>query len=151
MFDVSFWFPGNCLERICFRIHIRFSFAGQDRFLAPVAPVVAWQLSARSKWSVSFWLRFLAGFCLIANGAYIGVGAFTRDGDGGDLLRDGSPAWTLCLFGIITVPSGLRLWHGLGADFGIGRDALPVPTKTVASSLLLLAVIVVTECLCAKL
>ena len=65
-------------------------------------------------------LRFFAGFCLIANGCYIGVGSFGRIGDAGDMLRNGSPIWTLWLFGFVTFPLGLYLWNGLGTSFGLG-------------------------------
>lgn len=54
---------------------------------------------------------FFAGFCLIANGAYIGVGSFDQIGDAGDLLRHGSPAWLLMAFGVISAMGGLSLWH----------------------------------------
>ncbi len=115
-----------------------------------LAPTLVWAVAARLRWSSAFWLRFLAGFCLIANGAYIGVGAFTRDGDGGDLLRDGSPGWTLWLFGVVTIPIGFVLWHRLGKEFGIGRDAKEIHWRAVTGSALILIVIVITESLVAQ-
>lgn len=54
---------------------------------------------------------FFAGFCLIANGAYIGVGSFDRIGDAGDLLRHGSPQWLLIAFGVTSSFTGLYIWH----------------------------------------
>lgn len=66
-------------------------------------------------------LRFFAGFCLIANGAYLGVGSFEGVGDAGDLLRHGAAIWHLWLFGAICVPAGLALWHHLGPHFGLGE------------------------------
>jgi hypothetical protein len=59
--------------------------------------------------------RLFAGFCLIANGAYIGLGGLMTAGDGHDLLRQGAPGWSLLLFGIVTVPAGLYLWHLAGS------------------------------------
>jgi len=59
--------------------------------------------------------RFLAGFCLIANGAYIACGAVDRIGDCGVMLDTGTPIWVMITFGVITVPLGLYLWHGLGS------------------------------------
>jgi hypothetical protein len=56
----------------------------------------------------------LAGFCLIANGAYIGLGSFMTAGDGHDLLRHGAPGWTLVLFGATAFAAGLYLWHRAG-------------------------------------
>lgn len=56
---------------------------------------------------------FFAGFCLIANGAYIGAGSFAAIGDAGDLLRHGAPKWTLIAFGGVTAAYGLWIWHCL--------------------------------------
>jgi Peptidase M50B-like len=55
-------------------------------------------------------LWFFAGFCLIANGAYIGFGSFQRIGDCGEMIRNGTPIWLLWLFGGIAIPFGLFLW-----------------------------------------
>jgi hypothetical protein len=57
------------------------------------------------------YVDFFAGFCLIANGAYIGLGSFARIGDAGDLLRHGSPQWLLIAFGIVAISGGLFIWH----------------------------------------
>ena len=91
-----------------------------------IAPVLFWLIARATKWSGEFWLRFFAGFCLIANGAYLAVGSFDRIGDAGDLLKQGSPIWMLWLFGAVTITVGLRLWHGLGARFGLGSQVHPV-------------------------
>jgi peptidase M50B-like protein len=73
---------------------------------------------ARSRW----FLRFFAGFCLLANGLYLGVGSLTGVGDCGDLLMHGSKPWQLWLFGLATAPLGLLLWHGLGPQLGLGAS-----------------------------
>jgi hypothetical protein len=65
-------------------------------------------------------VQFFAGFCLIANGAYLAFGSLGRVGDAGDLLRHGAPLLLLWLFGVITIPLGLWLWNGLGPHFGLG-------------------------------
>lgn len=87
-----------------------------------VVPVALWLLAAWRKVPGAFVLRFFAGFCLLANGLYIGVGSFDRIGDCGDLLRHGSPIWHLWMFGAATAPAGLWLWHGLGKHFGLGPE-----------------------------
>ena len=46
---------------------------------------------------------FFAGFCLIANGAYISIGAFDGIGDCGIMLSQGSPLWVLIAFGAINL------------------------------------------------
>jgi hypothetical protein len=85
-----------------------------------VMPLALWGLASVCRFRGAFVLRFFAGFCLIANGLYIGCGSFDRVGDCGDMLRHGSPIWTLWLFGIVTVPAGFGLWNGLGPAFGLG-------------------------------
>ena len=58
--------------------------------------------------------RFFAGFCLIANGAYLVFGTAGEIGDCGELLRTGTPVWILYVFGGMTIPAGLYCWHRLG-------------------------------------
>lgn len=90
-------------------------------------PLLAWSIAAALRHWTAPLLRFFAGFCLIANGVYLGLGSFTGAGDAGDLLYASSPIWTLWLFGLICVPLGLRLWHNLGPAFGL-VDARLTPT-----------------------
>jgi hypothetical protein len=92
-------------------------------------PLAASGIVAAAGWQGVWAARFFAGFCLLANGLYIGVGSFDGVGDAGDMLRAGSPIWTLWLFGQITALAGLALWNGLGKWFGFGRDATPVPAQ----------------------
>lgn len=81
-------------------------------------PVLCWRIwrtaSARSAHAA----RWFAGFCAIANGAYLGIGSLAGDGDAEDLLREGVAAWQLIVFGLLAVTVGLWLWHGLGKSFG---------------------------------
>lgn len=83
-------------------------------------PIILWLVAAGLKLRGAFVLRFFAGFCLIANGAYIGIGSFDRVGDCGEMLRHGSELWQLWLFGALTVPTGFWLWHRQGERFGLG-------------------------------
>ncbi len=91
-----------------------------------VVPVVLWTVGARERGA--YVLRFFAGFCLIANGLYIGIGSFNRVGDCDDLLRHGAMMWQLWLFGLVTVPIGLKLWCGQGRHFGL-RTAKASPPE----------------------
>ncbi len=84
-------------------------------------PLLAWACSAALRLPGTFLLRFFAGFCLIANRAYVGAGSFERIGDCGTMLHNGSSPWQLWLFGLMTVPSGLALWHRQGPHFGLGK------------------------------
>ncbi len=85
-------------------------------------PLLIWGLFFKLKIPGRFLTRFFAGFCLIANGTYLGIGSLDNVGDAGELLSYGSPAWMLWIFGIITVPLGLLLWHGMGPKFGLGES-----------------------------
>jgi hypothetical protein len=106
------------------------------------APLILWIIAQLSR--VPFWylLRFFVGFCLIANGAYLGVGSFGHVGDAGDLLRHGAPMWQLWLFGAICVPAGFLLWHGLGPNFGLGSADGYVNIPTAYGCLIVLIVTV---------
>jgi len=115
-----------------------------------ITPVAIWQIARLCRLAINFWLRFFAGFCLIANGVYIGFGAFTHDGDAGDLMRHGSRAWVLCLFGVLTVPAGFLVWHRLGREFGFSPNARPVTGRAARISTAFLILILVVEILFAK-
>ncbi len=88
--------------------------------LGVALPLLLWGLAAVLRLPGAFVLRFFAGFCLIANGAYIAGGSFDRIGDCRQMLQHGSPMWALWLFGALTVPAGLWLWHRQGVHFGLG-------------------------------
>ena len=93
----------------------------------------------------TYLLQFFAGFCLIANGAYIGAGSFNKAGDAGDMLRHGSPISSLWLFGVVTLPLGLYLWNGLGPHFGLGAAAGKVDQRTVYASCSMLLLTLLLE------
>lgn len=85
-------------------------------------PLLLWAAAAVCRLPGAFVLRFFAGFCLLANGIYIGVGSFNRVGDCGDMIRSGSESWQLRLFGLVMAPLGLWLWHRQGSHFGLGSN-----------------------------
>jgi hypothetical protein len=85
-----------------------------------VLPLALWAVAAGLGVPGAFVLRFFAGICLIANGAYLAGGSFDGVGDCGQMLRHGSARWQLWLFGAATVPLGLWLWHRQGPHFGLG-------------------------------
>ncbi|MEI8196029.1 MAG: hypothetical protein WCI73_08985 [Phycisphaerae bacterium] len=88
-------------------------------------------------------MRFFAGFCLVANGAYIGAGRWLSEGaDPWVMTEHGSPWWWLVLFGLITVPLGLYLWHRQGLHFGLGVAQGHVNKwAAITSTILLLALV----------
>jgi hypothetical protein len=98
-------------------------------------PLALWGVAAGVRLPGAFVLRFFAGFCLIANGAYVAGGSFGRVGDCGEMLRHGSAVWQLWLFGAVTVPAGLWLWHRLGPHFGLGTARRRVSAGVACASL----------------
>jgi hypothetical protein len=96
----------------------------------------------RAKMPGAFVLQFFAGFGLLANGLYIGLGSFGGVGDCGEMLRHGSKMWQLWGFGLVTVPWGLWLWNEQGRHFGLGSAAESVEPKVAYSSLFVAVVLV---------
>jgi hypothetical protein len=80
-------------------------------------------------WSRTWLAAFFAGFCLIANGAYLLGGGLFPVGDAADLLRHGAPRAALFIFGVAAIASGLYLWNGLGKHFGLGINATATDGK----------------------
>jgi hypothetical protein len=110
-----------------------------------VLPLVA-LLIVRQVWRRgSYLFRFFAGFCLIANGAYIGTGSFYRIGDADTMLRYGSRPWQLWIFGLMATVLGLALWNGLGFDFGFGGPKGQVSRGASIGCLIALLAIVAIE------
>lgn len=110
-----------------------------------IVPILAWLAVARLRWPSAYLWRFFAGFCLIANGVYIGSGVVEPVGDTADLVRLGVPSWMLAVFGLVTVPPGFLLWNGLGPSFGFGKDGRLVPGRHVWGTTLVLAGVVAAE------
>lgn len=105
-------------------------------------PLAALAVARGSKLPGWFLAQFFAGFCLVANGAYLAFGSLGRIGDAGDLLRYGTPMWLLWLFGIVTIPTGLYLWNGLGPHFGVGASHDEI-NRPAAYVMLVLAVAII--------
>jgi hypothetical protein len=103
--------------------------------LGVLLPLALWGFALLARLPEAFLLRFFAGFCLIANGAYIAFGSFDGVGDCGEMLRHGSSLWQLWLFGAATMPAGLWLWHGQGRHFGLGPAQGRVSARATWASL----------------
>jgi hypothetical protein len=137
---VGAWLTGGRMERVVLHplsiSRTDLSENPQPLFVAwagPVAgvlvPLAAWGVVLGVRLPFAFLLRFFAAFCLVANGSYIALGSFAEVGDCGEMMRHGSSAWHLWLFGAICVPLGLAVWHGLGPRFGLGRAKGEVSAK----------------------
>ena len=79
-------------------------------------------------------LQFFVGFCLVANGTYIGLGAFAAAGDCGRMLAYGSPIWLLVAFGLVSFAAGLYTWHKMGPLRGWFAHAPEAEDRTNRSS-----------------
>ena len=83
--------------------------------LGVLLPLLFWLAGHLLRSPVVALLQFFAGFCLIANGAYIAGGSVEGIGDCGVMLQTGTPLWAMWSFGLLTVPAGFWLWHRLGS------------------------------------
>ncbi len=84
---------------------------------------------ARFRFGVAYFLQFFAGFCLLANGLYVGVGAFSPVGDAKDLLRLGSSRVVMILFGAASAIGGLIVWHRISPRLGLGETSHSIPPR----------------------
>jgi hypothetical protein len=113
--------------------------------IGAVLPFIAFLLAALCRSPGLYLFRFFAGFCLIANGVYIGIGSFNLVADAGDLIAYDAHRWQLILFGLATVPLGLFLWNGQGTHFGLGEARGHVSRSATIVSLCLFVAIVAME------
>jgi hypothetical protein len=111
--------------------------------LGVLFPLLLWGSVAALKPDIGFLARFFAGFCLLGNGLYIGIGSFDRVGDCGEMLKHGAAIWQLWLFGLITAPMGFWLWHGQGTHFGWGVPRGEVSRIATMSSVVACATLIV--------
>jgi hypothetical protein len=116
--------------------------------LGSLIPLILWAVTEAAKQQTRYLWRFFCGFCLLANGLYIGIGSLGAIGDAGDLVRYGSSIGMLWLFGLVTAPAGFMVWNGLGPAFGIGTQAPPVPAKLAYFVAGLLLMVLIVEFVC---
>jgi hypothetical protein len=111
--------------------------------LGSLLPLAAFGLASLSRIPGVYLFRFFAGFCLVANGVYIGTGwLFANGADPGVMIEHGSPKWLLVVFGLLTFPAGLYLWHRQGHHFGLAEANGHVSiAATVVSAALLIALV----------
>lgn len=96
-------------------------------------------------------VRFVAGFCQVANGAYIGVGGFLAIGDRRVMSDTGTPLWVMAGFGAVAAASGLRLWHRLGRLSGFVTAHTAIPDTAALRLAMITATAVAAELLAARL
>ena len=110
-------------------------------------PLLIWGMITRWWQPAAHHFRFFAGFCLIANGAYLGSAVLDLVGDARDLVQRQVPLAALIVFAVSTVPAGFWLWNGLGPRFGLGDQPEPIGNWESTMALLLLFLTVVVEIL----
>ncbi|MBN2022863.1 MAG: hypothetical protein JW809_08705 [Pirellulales bacterium] len=112
--------------------------------LVPLAILGAVRLAAKS---YVYLAAFFAGFCLVANGAYLGAGAFLSGQwhDAAVLSQHGESRWTIVLFALVTLPAGLYLLNGLGPSFGLGAAQGSVDRRVAVAMAATLGIVVVAE------
>jgi len=109
-------------------------------------PLLAFVVASISRIPGVYFFRFFAGFCLVANGVYIGTGWLIANGaDPGVMIENGSPTWLLVVFGLLTFPAGLYLWHRQGRHFGLAEANGHVSIAATVVSAALLIVLVAFE------
>ncbi len=92
-------------------------------------------------------LQFFAGFCLVANGAYIAFGAIDMVGDCRVMFETGTPVWMMGAFGAVAVPAGLLTWHHLGSPMDFWRSPAAISAKAAVLMSLVCISVVATACL----
>jgi len=91
---------------------------GAGAVVGTVLPLLLWGTVCYFRWKRAYLFRFFAGFCLVANGAYIGCDfSVTGPSDAGLLIEHGASRLLLVLFGVLCASGGLFLWHGQSRYF----------------------------------
>lgn len=108
-------------------------------------PMTLWLAARAMCLTVTFLFQFFAGFCLLANGAYLASVLFEPVGDTADLLRLGESPVLICLFGLPCMIAGVMMWSGLASSFGWGPSAKDVSPRVAVGVVLVLVVMVVAE------
>lgn len=103
-------------------------------------PLELWVIIRKCWKRFAFLFQYFAGFCLIANGAYVGTAVVMPVGDSEDLLRLGAPMWLLIGPGMLAAVGGLALWNGLGANFGSGGRVVDRQALCVSSLALIMLI-----------
>ena len=113
--------------------------------IGSIIPLIAMSVATIARLRRRYAIRFFAGVCLIANGAYIAIGSIDLVGDAGDLIDYGAASWQLWLFGAVACSLGLMMWRGVGRHFGLGKGRGRVHRSDAVAALVLLLLTVALE------
>jgi hypothetical protein len=97
-----------------------------------LVPLVIAGVASAFRLRVGYLVWVVAGFCLIANGAYLGVGVVSPVGDAAELIKHGTPNWWLAAFGVATIVPGFCA-SARGWGSGIRRGRLVPGMRTAVS------------------
>ena len=103
-----------------------------------VLPLVLAAVGRACRFRFAFLIRFFAGLCLVANGAYLATSLLMPVGDSEDLLTLGAPLWTLVGAGAFMAAGGFAMWNRIGVEFGFGDQVVSRPAIVFALSCLVL-------------
>lgn len=93
------------------------------------APLILAVISQAFRLRIAYLFWAIAGFCLIANGAYIGIGSIHPVGDAKELITHDVPRWILAAFGLIATVGGILIWNWISPRFGFGRTSASVNVR----------------------
>jgi hypothetical protein len=110
-------------------------------------PLAIWTASRKMLPGTTPCLRFFAGFCMVATGAYMIGGTIFNAGDPADLGVLGMPAWRMIATGGMALAAGLATWNGLAGKLGFGRGGKTVSRAAAMTSSAILIVLVIVELL----
>jgi hypothetical protein len=111
-------------------------------------PLIVWLVFRPLVPCFAYLAKFFAGFCLIANGAYLVGGIFLAHGGGDDagvILHHGGAIWQLLSYSLPVLASGLWLWNGLGRHFGLRQSPPEIDHLAAWTMTFLTIFIIITE------
>ena len=80
-----------------------------------LAPLAIWKLIPQIATLLRTCCGFFAGFCCVANGAYLLFGIIDHVGDCGTMVSLGCGKAVIGTYGFTTLLIGLTIWHQLGS------------------------------------
>lgn len=104
-------------------------------------PIVVWLAARTFRLRLAFLLRFFAGFCVIANGAYLASATVVPVGDSEDLLLLGAPLWAIAVPGLAAFAGGLATMNRLGPHFGLDGQTVDRQAVITTSAVLIALVV----------
>lgn len=100
-----------------------------ERWAGPIAgavvPALIASIASASRWRFAYAAWAVAGFGLIANGAYLGTATVRAVGDARALIAHGESPVTMSIVGAAAIVAGFGIWHRVSPRFGFGKAPAP--------------------------